>query len=192
MRNGQSLKYAFEPRSLGPSTPNMTADVIPASSGTPRRLPGSVTRGILLAVCLGRLSGPVFAAEEFLDRLRENLTWSANDGRVRARVSGLVDLEGYSTQLPAPGVLHLDSETYFNPRVTTFLDAQWGVHVYAFAQARTDRGFDPGDPASHTRLDEYAIRFTPWRDGRLTIQVGKFATVVGNWMARHESWANPL
>src|SRR4051794_26043805 len=138
----------------------MTAKVTPASPGT-RRVLRRVMRGVILAAIVARLSESALAAEDFFDRLRESLTWSANEGRVRARVSGLIDLEAYSTQLPAPGVLHLASESYFNPRLTTFLDAQWGLHVYAFAQARTDRGFDPGDPASHTRVDEYAIRFTP-------------------------------
>jgi len=42
------------------------------------------------------------------------------------------------------------------------------------------------------RLDEYALRFTPWEDGRLNIQVGQFATVIGNWMGRHLSWENPF
>jgi hypothetical protein len=42
------------------------------------------------------------------------------------------------------------------------------------------------------RLDEYALRFTPWEDGRFNLQVGKFATVVGNWVPRHLSWENPF
>ena len=35
------------------------------------------------------------------------------------------------------------------------------------------------------RLDEYAVRFTPSRDGTLSLQLGQFATIVGNWVARH-------
>jgi hypothetical protein len=42
------------------------------------------------------------------------------------------------------------------------------------------------------RPDEYVLRFTPWEDGRFNIQVGKFATVVGNWTPRHGSWDNPF
>ena len=33
---------------------------------------------------------------------------------------------------------------------------------------------------------------TPWEDGRFTLQIGKFATVVGNFVARHLSWENPF
>ena len=42
------------------------------------------------------------------------------------------------------------------------------------------------------RVDEYAIRLTPWTDRRFSLQVGKFATVVGNWVNRHDSWENPF
>ena len=41
-------------------------------------------------------------------------------------------------------------------------------------------------------MDEYALRVTPWDDGRLSLQVGKYATVIGNWVPRHSSWENPF
>ena len=80
----------------------------------------------------------------------------------------------------------------FNPRLSLFLDAQLGPHVYLFVQSRIDRGFDPADAGAQVRLDEYALRVTPWEDGRFNLQVGKFATVVGNWVERHHSWENPF
>jgi hypothetical protein len=76
--------------------------------------------------------------------------------------------------------------------LTLFLDAQFGSQIYFFAQSRLDRGFDPSDHGAQVRLDEYALRFTPWDDGRFNVQVGKFATVVGNWVPRHLSWENPF
>lgn len=69
---------------------------------------------------------------------------------------------------------------------------QAGPHVYFFAQARVDRGFDPTDEGAEVRADEYALRITPWEDGRLSVQVGKFAAVTGNWNPRHLSWDNPF
>ncbi len=36
------------------------------------------------------------------------------------------------------------------------------------------------------------FELTPWQDGRFTLQVGQFATVVGNWVPRHLSWENPF
>lgn len=135
---------------------------------------------------------PLPAAEEFFDRVEDVLTFSAGDTRYRARLSGTLDLEGYSMRLPAPGVIDGTQRQLFIPRLTVFLDAQFGRGVYVFAQARVDRGFDPAPGSLETRLDEYALRWSPRRDGRLTLQVGRFATVVGNWALRHGSWPNPF
>lgn len=131
-------------------------------------------------------------ADDFFDRIEDMLTLSAPDSRFRVRLSGALDLEGYSFPQPAPLLLRAGGYELFSPRLTTFLDAQLGAQVYVFAQARADRGFDPGENPVRPRLDEYAVRYTPWRDGRLNVQVGKFATVVGNWTGRHDSWTNPF
>lgn len=130
------------------------------------------------------------AVEEFFDRLEDALTFSAGDPRYRARVSGFFDLEGYALQMPAPGVVHGEEDRLFSPRLSVFVDAQVGQTLYFFAQARIDRGFDPGPVPLDARLDEYALRYTPRRDRRLVFQLGKFATLVGNWAARHGSWSN--
>ncbi len=131
-------------------------------------------------------------AEDFFERLDQALTVSAFDDRARARLSGTLDLEGYALSQPSPGLLYTAGHALFNPRLSTFLDVQLGDQFYAFAQARADRGFDPSDESFEPRLDEYAVRFTPSRDGRFNVQVGKFATVVGHWVSRHGSWDNPF
>jgi len=131
-------------------------------------------------------------ADDFIDRVDDALTWSARHDQVRARVSGLVDLEAYRFQDPPPGLLHADGGSLVSPRLALFLDAQFGPRVYVFAQSRVDRGFDPGEGRGEWRLDEYAVRFTPRDDGRFNLQVGKFATIVGNWVSRHHSWSNPF
>ncbi len=132
------------------------------------------------------------AADELLDRVDDALTRSAFHDQVRARLSGTVDLETYFFQQPAPGLIDTLSTKLFNPRLTLFFDAQLGPRVYVFAQARLDRGFDPSATGAQVRVDEYALRFTPWDDGRLSLQVGKFANVIGNWVERHQSWENPF
>lgn len=141
----------------------------------------------LVVLTTGRLS-----AEDFLDQVDEALTITGFNNNIRARLSGLMDLEGYYYQQPAPGLIYASDNTLFNPRLTFFLDVQLGSHVYVFAQSRVDRGFDPSDGGAEARLDEYAIRVTPWDDGRFNVQAGKFATVVGNWVERHQTWDNPL
>ena len=143
--------------------------------------------GCLLALAAARLE-----AEDFLDRVDDALTISAFHDQVRARLSGLLDLEGYSFQQPAPGLIYASGNALFNPRLTFFLDAQLGPKVYVFSQARLDRGFDPSDGGAEARFDEYALRVTPWEDGRFNLQVGKFAMVTGNSVQRHLSWENPF
>src|SRR5437879_2702917 len=130
--------------------------------------------------------------DDFLDQLDTALTIAAFHDNLRLRLSGTIDLEGYHFQQPAPGLIDSNIDNLFNPRLTLFLDAQLGSQIYFFGQSRVDRGFDPSDHGAQVRLDEYALRFTPWDDGRFNLQVGKFATVVGNWVPRHLSWENPF
>jgi hypothetical protein len=146
----------------------------------------------VVSICLFSARCHLLLADDFLDRIDEALTVTAWQDQLRARLSGTIDLEGYHFQQPAPGLINTRSDNLFNPRLTLFLDVQAGSHIYIFVQSRLDRGFDPTDHGAEIRLDEYALRFTPWDDARFTFQVGKFATVVGNWIPRHLSWDNPF
>jgi hypothetical protein len=130
--------------------------------------------------------------QEFLDRLDEHLSWSSADNNIRARLSGTFDLEFYRFEQPPPGLIDADGRGLVNPRLSLFLDAQAGSTLYFFAQARIDRHFDPTDQGTQFRLDEYALRYTPWEDGRLSIEIGKSATIFGRWVNRHLSWDNPF
>jgi hypothetical protein len=145
-----------------------------------------------LSFCLFACTVRAFEIDDFLDRLDTALTVSAFHDNFRARLSGTLDLEIYHFEQPAPGLIDSSIDTLFNPRLTLFLDAQVGSQIYFFAQSRLDRGFDPSDHGAEVRLDEYALRITPWEDGRFNLQVGTFATVVGNWVPRHLSWENPF
>ncbi|PWT85156.1 MAG: hypothetical protein C5B58_03530 [Acidobacteria bacterium] len=145
-----------------------------------------------LSLCVFACTACAFDIDDFLDRLDTALTISTFQDNLRARLSGTLDLEIYNFEQPAPGLIDSRIDTLVNPRLTLFLDAQVGSQIYFFAQSRLDRGFDPSDIGAQVRLDEYALRVTPWDDGRLTVQIGKFATVVGNWVPRHLSWENPF
>src|SRR5881296_1520518 len=144
------------------------------------------------SLCLFACTACAFDVDDFLDQLDSTLTLSAFHDNFRARLSGTLDLEIYHFEQPAPGLINSDIDTLFNPRLTLFLDAQIGSQIYFFAQSRLDRGFDPSEHGAEVRLDEYALRVTPWEDGRLTVQIGKFATVVGNWVPRDLSCENPF
>jgi hypothetical protein len=142
--------------------------------------------------CLAACTAAARAADDFLDRVDDALAVSAWNDDLRARLSGSLDLEGYNFPQPAPALIDAPGHNLFNPRLVLFLDAQLGSHLYFFAQSRVDRGFDPAANPLQMRLDEYAIRFTPRDDARINLQIGKFATAVGNWVPRHGSWDNPF
>ena len=139
------------------------------------------------------LGATTLRAQDFLDQVGDALSFQAFDNSLRARLSGTLDLEYYRYDAePRPGLIDAEVNSLFNPRLSVFLDAQAGPHVSFFSQVRLDRGFDPTDEGVAIRADEYALRVTPWEDGRLSIQVGKFAAVTGNWNPRHLSWDNPF
>lgn len=129
---------------------------------------------------------------DFLDEANQVLTFTAFKNYLRLTISGSLDLENYYTETPPPGLIYTDHRYLFNPRLALFLDAQFGSNVYAFVQARFDRGFDPSDSGAAVRLDEYALRFKPGEKFHFALQVGKFGTVIGNWVPRHYSWDNPF
>jgi hypothetical protein len=147
---------------------------------------------VALSSCLLVCSVNAFEVDDFFDRLDHTLTVSAFHDDLRMRLSGTIDLEAYHFEQPAPELIESNIDNLFNPRLTLFLDAQFGSHVYFFVQSRLDRGFDPSDRGAQIRLDEYALRITPGDDERFNLQIGKFATVIGNWVPRHLSWENPF
>jgi hypothetical protein len=147
----------------------------------------------LLTALILSLSGQrALALDDFIDQLDDHLAFSTMNGNLSARFSGLLDMETYVFQQPAPGLIYSGHDYLFSPRLSLFLDARIGETIYAFAELRVDRGFDPSDSNVEAGFDQYAVRYTPLKDGRLNIQIGKFATVVGNWVQRHYSWENPF
>ncbi len=129
---------------------------------------------------------------DFLERTQDALSLNDPQGRYHLQLSGLLDLETYFIDQPPPGLLFTDDEFLFNPRLRLFFDAQIGSRVYVFAQARADRGFDPSDEGAQVHLDEYFVRYSTGSGARISFQAGQFATVVGNWVSRHDSWQNPF
>jgi hypothetical protein len=130
------------------------------------------------------------ARADFLEKAQDALSLTDPDQRFHLQLSGLFDLETYFIDQPPPALILTDKDFLLNPRLTLFLDAQIGSKIYVFAQARVDRGFDPTDGGAELRLDEYFVRYTPATS--VNFQIGQFATVVGNWVLRHDSWQNPF
>jgi hypothetical protein len=132
-------------------------------------------------------------AIEALDRVDQALRWQTADGSARVALSGRLDVETYWIDQRPPGLVFGDDGPFANTRLVLLLDAWLGKHLYAFVQARADRGFDPRlVPDGDARADEYLVRWTPLASPALNLQLGKFATLVGNWVLRHDSWQNPF
>jgi hypothetical protein len=146
----------------------------------------------IFVFCFVALTATRLAADDFLDQVDDALTINAFQGNVRARLSGLIDLEVFRIDQPPPGLIETNHHFLANPRLSLFLDAQLGTHVYLFVQSRADRDFDPSDQDARIRLDEYALRINPWEADCFDLQIGKFATVIGNFVQRHLSWENPF
>ncbi len=146
----------------------------------------------LLGLALACAWAAALRADDAIDRIDEALAMSTAGDRVRARLSGTLDLEAEALDRTAQGLSATDHDPLFTPRLSVFLDAQVGRWIYVFAQTRIDRGFDPADQRLEFRLDEYALRVSPGTGAAFNLQVGKFATVVGNWTHRHDSWENPF
>jgi hypothetical protein len=148
------------------------------------------------SVGMGLSLGLALPAQEALERFGERLNFSLADGGLRVRVSGSLELEGYMFSDPVADLVSGEAESFSNPRLTLFLDAQAGARAYLFAQVRGDRGFDAYavEKKTEVRVDEYAVRYelSEPGTGRLFLQAGKFATVVGSWTKRHAAWENPF
>lgn len=141
-------------------------------------------------VVLALLAASSVQAQDFLDRAAQQLSFVNESLDLGARLSGTLDLEAYLFPQPPPGLIYAQGHVLFTPRLALFTDVQIGRSAYAFAQVRVDRGFDPASRSLRTRLDEYALRYDLLDRGRLTLQAGQFATVVGRWVQRHGSWEN--
>src|SRR2546423_15511184 len=85
------------------------------------------------------------ARAAFLDKVRDSLSLSDSQNRFHLQLSGLADLEAYSIDQPATGLIFSAHDFLLNPRLTLFLDREIVRKVYFFAQARMDRRFDPSD-----------------------------------------------
>lgn len=119
---------------------------------------------------------------------------SNDDGAVRADITLLADMDLYVPDAAPQGTLgFIDEDAFLQPRLSVFFDGQLGPQFTVHAQARVDRGFDPGARADgDVRLDEYYLQWRALDDDRVSVRVGRFATAFGAWTPRHLSWDNPF
>ena len=147
----------------------------------------------LLALAAASIAAGTAQAElDILDEAENRLRFRTRDGGVEARLSGLFDLEGYRLDEHPPGLVFGGSSDLVNPRLWLFLDTRFGERLSSFVEVRADRGFDPRSDSASVRFDEYLLRYVAIAEPLLEVEIGKFATLFGNWVDRHDSWENPL
>ena len=174
-----------------------TLNVERSTLSVERSLPLSYSRVSILyslfAILLFLVTPAARADTAWLDRLDDSLFLTTRDGTFRTDLSVLAALELYSTGRRPPGLLFGSDPQSINPRLSLYLDTRLGNHLYSLVQVRWDRGFDPfAKPDGTARFDEYLLRYTPFTEPWINIQAGKFATVFGQWVHRHDSWNNPF
>lgn len=148
---------------------------------------------VRIIVCMALLgAGGAARGDDWMDNLDESLRVSFFKGAVTAQLSGLMDMEGYYIQQPATAFYQTGGNYLLNPRLTLNFDAQITPAVYAFVETRVDRGFDPSDRDLEVRPDQYAITYKPLSEVPVQIEAGKFASVVGTYSERYDSWTNPF
>ncbi len=112
---------------------------------------------------------------------------------IQIEFGGSLEATYYHTDTPAPGLLKQNSEDFFAPRLETSLDLLFNNYWYFHATARYDRGFDAGDrDEGEIRLDEALLRYRPFGDDSLNIQIGKTATIFGAYVNNHRFHDNPF
>jgi hypothetical protein len=138
---------------------------------------------------------PILPIAPLSDGLTEELFKIENFPVVRSEpldttieLSGLLDFEGHYVDQEPPGLIFGDDKLFVTPRLVLFLDALVAKEWYFFVQSRVDQGFHPLSKESDARFDEYFARYTPQSHPEVSFQVGKFATIIGGWVRRHDSW----
>jgi len=129
---------------------------------------------------------------EVIEKLGEMpLSWSSKNGWVQFQYTGTFEFEGYIVDSRPPGLI-VGKNSFFYYKDTNLLRLSLGEHLFFFTNFQDDRGFDPDDRSVRSDFQEYFVRCTPFDEPWVNIQVGKFATPVGNFVPRHATFQNPL
>lgn len=91
-----------------------------------------------------------------------------------------------------PAWLMTDTSFFAAPRVSALADIFAGRHLYAFFEARVDRGETPSSGRLQARIEQAFLRASPWDKYDVSVQAGRFASPFGNYPNRHHSTADPL
>lgn len=109
-------------------------------------------------------------AEEWLDRVGDHLTFSASEAQWRMKTGGLLTMEYFRWDGAPQGLRSASGQDLWSPRATFFADIQAGprgtpLHNHELIAALILRKI-----GAVMRLDEYAVRWTPSKEGQIGLQ----------------------
>src|SRR5262245_6293563 len=96
-------------------------------NGALYQLHATLSRIAMLAVASIITSN--LAKADFLDDANRMLSLGDSNSQFHLRISGLLDLEAYYLDQPAPGLIDTERNYLFNPRLTIFVDARWSQYL---------------------------------------------------------------
>ena len=119
--------------------------------------------------------------------------WSSQDGLYRLEVNPSLQATYWAGDTPLPGLVDAPDDSFLAPRLQLEASAALGSQLYFHINAGWDRGFDAGnEPDGEVRVDELFARWRFFDDERLSLQIGKFPTVFGAWVAQHDFFDDPF
>lgn len=124
---------------------------------------------------------------------QDGFSFGSADTPYRVNLRPSIEATLWAGDRPSPALLNLRDDPFLAPRLSLAIDASAGSHWFFSANARWDRGFDPGDrPDGDVRLDEVMLRWRPFDDQRLNFQIGKFPSIFGAWTAQSDFFDDPF
>ncbi|MGJ8677938.1 MAG: hypothetical protein ACSHX0_10510 [Akkermansiaceae bacterium] len=110
------------------------------------------------------------------------------------KISGSLENTLWLSNSPSAAFLEFDdNDLLYAPHVSLSFEYQPDPRFYFHGTFSYDKGFDAGTrPDGQFRLDALILRYRPFGDNTLNIQVGKFPTIVGNWVPTHDYYEDPF
>ncbi len=144
----------------------------------------------LLALALAAVMATPAVAQE-LPTLRDaGVGYLSADGRIQVDLTGQLDLELLSFTGHDAGLAY-GKGTWLAPRLRLFTDLFVGDGFYGLLEVRADRGSAPTEGVEDLRLEQALIRLRPG-NGRVELQLGRFASPFGSYAARHLTELDPF
>jgi class 3 adenylate cyclase len=154
-----------------------------SSQGSTNRVVSCIL-AVLITLCSALI--PATSSAEIPTLAELGVAAASPDNRFRLDVSGRLIIEAFAPGDDGSGLI-AENDSFLAGRLSLFLDATFGYHLWATVELRADRGEAPSNQALTGRLEQAFVVVSPWQDRRLEFQVGRFLSPFGGWPQRHDT-----